>query len=313
MGVTGGRDFFSSKYITAMIFDEQSRMHLVPIKKPIADDFFLAKINNELYCFRIDNRRIKIWYQTVTKSFRILLYTTKHYLPISPEHNKELEVCIEKNALPKMNKMLYVILSTLGKTEKRKFTPHRVDALIENLGEREDAHAENVRNIKTFLEDLSIDEIVTPVRDITDFIYEDLIATDPKFLGSVPGAILEAENESRKVTNSPLGSKHAWFKWIIVFGMIAVVGGLAFWLFTQGGGGDKMPDFLSFLPGTSTGPTVEQLQAQYPTPEALKSAVDAGRVDPTQLPDWMRKSIEKIQLPTLTPTVPQNHQVNIGE
>ena len=313
MGVLGGGDNFSSKHITAMIIDGENRLHLVPIKHSL-DNFFLAEINNDIYAFRIDHSRIIIWYKTLVKSFRVLLYTTKHYMPISPQNNKDLEMVLTKNALPKMNKMLFRVLHILGKSEKTQFENHNIKELVEALSEREISaqsredreslkEAENIRNIKTFLQDLKIDQICTPVRNITEFIYDDLLATDPQFLGSIPERILEAEVEGRKVTNSPIGTKFAWTKWILIFGIVGMAIGLIAWAFTSGaiqppnfGGGFSFPSLTS-----GGGPNLADLQKMYPTPESLKIAIDQHQVDPKTLPDFMRKAAEGAKLPTVTP------------
>lgn len=310
MGVLGGRDAFSSKYVTAMIFDEENRMHLIPITHPL-DNYFIAKINGESYVFRIVHSRIKMWYTKFTKSFRVLLYTTKHYMPISPENNKGLELLLQDNALPKMNKMLYNVLSVLGKTEKKDFVAHDLEELVTEVSEREDLHAENVRNIKTFLDDLNVKQIITPVRDITDFIYEDLIATDPQFLGSIPERVMEAEIENRKVTNSPIGAKHAWMKWIAVFAIVALVGVGVYMLATSGNiSAPNFGGFLPSMPSMTGGPSDAELMRQYPTPESMKVAINEGRLDYNSLSSTMKKMVDTVKLPTVTP---KDHSVVIGQ
>lgn len=287
-----------------MIFDAENRVHLVPLKYKI-DDYFFADINNEIYAFKIVHKRIAIWYVSLAKAFRILLYSTSHYMPISPEDTKELELVIKKNKLPKIDKLEFRVLNELGRSETRKkgFEPHDVKKLAEMLKNRSDADTENIRNIKTFLEELNIDKIVTPLRNITEFIHEDLIATDPQFLGSVPDLYLEAEKEGRKVTNSALGSKHAWVKWIMMFGLIGLVIGLAYWLLTSNGGGFQLPDFGHMLPGFggSTNPTTQQIMQQYPTPEAAKIAIDQGKLDYNSLPPELKRLVDNVKLPTVTP------------
>lgn len=341
MGLSMKNARFHPKYLNAIIWDAQKRMHRIPIKHTI-DDYFIAVINNDEYAFKIDASRIGIGsdYEAFEKPFRVIEYTTEHYMPISQGHAKELELLIQKNSLPKVNRMLFNILSEIGKTEKNRkegfhrsrkesyglddedeipkleapktdgFQPYRLSELIEELKKREKAEGinERLRNIKTFLLDLRTEEIVTPVREITEFLQEDFIATDPRYLNSVPEAMIKAEIENKKITNTPMSKKRSWLKWAIVFGAIICVMGVVAWAFTSGtiqlpnlGGGFSFPSL-------SSGPNLQQLQSLYPTPESLKIAIDQGQVDPKTLPDFMRKAAEGAKLPTVTP---QSHTINI--
>ena len=123
MGIIKHKDIFSSKWITAEITDASNRIYYVPIKRTIGD-YFLADIENHVYCFKIEGARIKVYQHTLVKSFRVLQYDLNHYMPVSAKDNKMLEEVLKKNALPKMNMMLFNILKLLGKREKASFTTH---------------------------------------------------------------------------------------------------------------------------------------------------------------------------------------------
>lgn len=304
MGLIGGRDAFSSKYITAMIADSENRVHLVPIKNTFGD-YFMAEINNNLYAFKIDPKRILIWYVSLAKAFRVMWYTTSHYTPISPDDLKDLEIVITKNKLPKIDRLQFRVMNELGRAETKKkgFEPHEIKKLTEIIEKRPDANTENIRNIKTFLEELNIEKIVTPLRRVTEFIQEDLIATDPQFLGSIPELYLEAEKEGRKVTNAPLGSKHAWVKWIMLIAMIGLIVLVAFWLLSGQSGGFQMPSLDGLIPGLGGGgnPTTQDIMRQYPNPEAAKAAIDRGELDYNKLPPELKRLVDNVKLPTVTP------------
>src|SRR3990167_1622422 len=193
---------YSSKWITAEISDGSSRLHFVPIKHTIGD-YFVAQINKQLYAFRIDGSRIKTYRQTLVKSFRVLQYDTTHYLPISSE-TKELELVLQKNSLPKTNDLLFKIFKLLGRREKSEFIPHQLKDLVKELEANEAKYPEQVKNIKIYIESLGVDQIVTPVRRIADFIEDDLIATSPSFLGEGLTHYQRLDFEHKKVTNSPI-------------------------------------------------------------------------------------------------------------
>lgn len=272
MGIFSGKDhFFSSKYITAEIKDEQKRKHLVPIKYTIGD-FFLAKINGLLYVFKIDHDEIYTQFDKWTKSIKTLDYTTKHYAPMSAEHCKELELIIKKNGLPHIDRIMFNMLELLGRTEGKKFKPHRLNFLKKLMGERDDQHAANVRDIATFLQDLTVDEIVTPVKEITQYLEKSFIATDPQFIASVGENMVRAEVEKRRITNTPMGAKKSYAKLILIIMIIGGIGTALYFVVPMAMHGG-LPFQNMFAP-----PPKADIASKYATPEAAKAAIDRGEV-----------------------------------
>ena len=70
-------EFFSAKWITAVITDSSNRLHLVPIKYTIGD-YFVTKINNSLYVFKLDGSQIKNYRKNYEKIKSVLFYDTTH-------------------------------------------------------------------------------------------------------------------------------------------------------------------------------------------------------------------------------------------
>ena len=306
MIVGDSKSIYSSKWITAEISDGSSRLHFVPIKHTIGD-YFVAQINKQLYAFRIDGSRIKTYRQTLVKSFRVLQYDTTHYLPISPE-SEDLKLILEKNALPKMNVLLFNILKILGRREKAKFEPHKLEALIKEFSDQEDQYGEQVRNIKNYLDNLKIDEVVTPLRKMTDYIEGDLLATDPQFLGTTISSYQRTDVEHKKVTNYPVGAKAAWIKWIAIIALVGLIAAIVYIAYDQGAFDSFTNMFGSFQIGSgsspfnlpSNQPTATDWMSQY-TPESLKAAIDRGDVNYDSLPPDVKKLVDGVKLPTATP------------
>ena len=307
MVVGHSKAIFSSKWITAQISDGSSRLHFVPIKHTIGD-YFVAMINKQLYAFKLVGSEIKTYRQTLVKSFRVLLYDTTHYRPISSKA-EDLKLLLEKNSLPKVNMLLFNLLKLLGRREKPNFEKHDLVGLIKEISEKESEYGEQIKNITNYLENLKIEEIVTPVRRISDYLESDLIATDPQFLGNTISSYQRTDVEHKKVTNYPVGAKSAWLKWIaiisLVFGLAAIVyiaydlGAFdsftsMFGAFQLGGGG---PTFLQPNQPSAS----ENIMSKYPTPEALKTAIDRGEVDYNSLPPDIKKLVDGVKLPTATP------------
>jgi len=265
----------------------------VPIKNVIGD-YFLTDIEKQLYCFKIEGSRIKTYRHKGVRSFRVLHYDTTHYKPVSGSDYKELELMLQKNGLPRMNMMMFGMLKTLGKKEKEEFEPHDLVNFVSELSQHEDQHQELVLNVRNYLGHLAIEKIITPVRRLTEFIEDDLIATDPKFLGTIVSTYQRVDFEHKKVTNTPTTGKFAWLKLILIISIIGLGIGLAYWAYASG-------IFSNIaIPGLDQGSTTQDLLNKYPTPEALKAAVDRGEIRYDSLPNEIKDMINTVKLPQLT-------------
>ena len=310
MGVLHGRDLLSSKYPTAIIIDAFKTMHFVPLKNPIGDYFF-AVINHELYAFDTKGDSYK-WRQNLAKTFEVLIYFTDHYKPLSP-HIKELELITEKNHLPKMSIMLYKVMSILKLKEKRQFEAFKIKELIDTLSKEKDDNPqryEQYKDVITYLQDLEIDEIVTPVRRVSSYLDESFMATDPKFMGSVKTAVQLALTENREVNHVPVTSKKGWVKILAIMMAIGLVGAILYMVYDQGhfDGIFEVTDSFNAVGdafrSASTPPSavsVDNLATKYPTPESAKAAIDRGDVKLSDFPPNIQDLIKNVETPKASP------------
>jgi len=291
MGVLSGRDLFSAKWITAVITDAASRMFFVPIKY-VVGDFFVASIERQIYCFKIDGSRIKTYRHTLVKSFRVLQYDTTHYLPISAGDTRELAEVLRKNSLPKVSHNMFKTLKILGSREKDDFTPHKLQELVKEVSKYENEYSEEVRNLTNYLTHLKVDQIITPVRGVSEFLESDVLATDSQFLGTIVSSYQRLDIEHKKVTNTPLTGKLPWIKIIVILGIIiaTIIGAYLIW---------DSGIFSGGIPGLNfgQGPTTQELLDKYPTPEALKTAVDRGEIKYDTLPKEIKDMVDNVKLP----------------
>jgi hypothetical protein len=283
MGVLHGRDLLSPKWITAIISDASHRVHFIPIKHTIGD-YFITDIDGDVYAFKIDGRRILQYRESMVKTFRILQYDITHYLPLSAE-SKELEIILELNSLPKVDGMLANIFKILGAKEHDDFVSHKLSELIDRIhgyekvearNELKERYSKEAMNMINYLDHLNIKEIVSPLKKVSEFIQEDLIATDPKFMGTVVSSYQRTDMEHKKVTNTPLASKQAWVKFMAIFMGIGMVIALVFFIYDGG--------YLDSMMGGMSMPTLGQISddvimSQYPDAESLRVAVDNGTVN----------------------------------
>ena len=304
MGVLHGRDLLSSRHTTAIIWDASNRLYFVPIKYSLGD-YFPVVINNLLYVFKIEGSRILTYRETLSKAFRVLIYTTSHFLPISAEQ-KELELVLHENNLPRVEGNLYSIMKILGKKEKDPFQPHNIKELLEEVAQKEDEYSVETRNLITFLDHLKVDRIVTPVRRLSDFLDGELLETDPKFYGTVTALQERTDKGNKMITNAPMGPKIAWMKWIAVMALIGLVLAVVYMAYDNGwfdpvlNAGKSLEGFegFNFSPGSSS----QDLMQKYPTPEALNAAIDRGEVNYDSLPPDIKAMVDSYEPPTVTPT-----------
>ena len=238
------------------------------------------------------------------RSFRVVDYNLSHYLPISASDNKELEDVLKNNSLPKMNMMLFNIFKLLGKREKEEFTAHNLEQLVSEVSQHENEYKERVQNIKNYLSHLNVQTIVSPVRKISEFIEGDLLQSDPHFFGTIVTQIARVDTEHKKITNAPEKGKIAWIKILLILAMVGVIIGVVWWVIDSGVLANMLPKLdLGGSFGGAAGPTPEQsLMAQYPTPEALKAAVDRGDISEEALTPDMKKMLDDYKPPVVVPT-----------
>ena len=295
MGVLHGRDLFSSKYITAEITDSSNRLHYVPIRFVIGD-YFLTDINRQTYCFKIDGSRIKYYQETAVKSFRVIQYDINHFLPVSAKDNKELEEILKRNTLPKVDNMLFSLLKYFGKKEKhdgKEFTEHNLAELFDEASKLKEDLPEETQNLINYLNELETDRIVTPVKKISEFLDGELMTTEPKFLGTIVSAYQRTDVEQKKMSNTPIGPKHAWMKMLLVIIIVVMLVAAIAIGWSMGLFNGLMPSFANFGPsgaasttpggGTSTANT-QSLLSQYPTPDSMVQAIHDKTLSCSQLP-----------------------------
>lgn len=308
MGILSGRDLLSGKYITAIITDSEDRGYFVALKHTLGN-FFVVTLDDKIYAFTLKDARIINCREKGAKSFRFIEYDTSNFKSLRPE-TKELEIVLEKNALPKMNTMMFNIFKLLSRKEGKNFKEHNIAQLVEELSSREADFPEEVKNIKNYLTSLDIDDIVTPLRKITDFIEGDLMATEPSFLGEMVPRYQRLDVEHKKTTNTPIGPKIAWMKWLLILALVIMV--IVFLLYANDHGWFKaFTDLGKSFEGFQGIPSIGQFtppgthDSKYYmdnyTPEALKAAIDRGEIDVTTLPPDIQELVKNVELPTVTP------------
>ena len=298
--------------------DASQRIWVVQVKHTIGEYFF-AKIEDKIYAFRLKGK-IYNYHHKGMFTIRKMYFTTAHYRPISFENNKELEVFLRANQLPNVDRTLFATLKYLAKREKHTkkkktgeevFTPHNLIDLVEEVKGKEDIYSEQVKNLMTYIQHLNVDQIILPCKNITEFLDDQLIATDPKFLGDTILTADDIDKEHKIVTNVPIKGKGPFLKLMVIAALISIIALVGFMAYDQGWFNGLAGGFGGLVPNIGGGPkTVNEYAAKYPTPEALRAAVDRGEVKEADLPPDMKKMLEQYKPPTVTPT---QHAIELGK
>ena len=300
MGILKHKDVFSSKYNTALIIDSNHRARFIPIKY-VFNDFFMVKIDGLRYAFKIEENRMLTYRETLTKSCHFFIYNTDNWSPLSAEDVSKLEEILVKNSLPKVDRTHLKALQILSKKEKNEFQEHDLDKIAEEVATHEDDYPEEVKEMLTFFKNLSTKKVITPVRKVTEFIIDDLIATSPQFMGSVVDKAVEAELLHKKVNNEPITGKTPWMKMVAIFMLIGIVAGLGYYEYSSGAFSHMIPQIGAPAPSTAN-----DIMKQYPDPAQLKQAIADGKVKYNDLPPDVQKLMDSTKLPE-KPLAPNQH------
>lgn len=285
MGLMSRSELINAKFTTAIVIDRSNRAFFIPIKW-ILGDYFLATIEKQMYCFHLDGGRIFHTRNLLAKSFKFTIFFTDHYNALSPKDTKAIEELLLTNNLPKINKRLLDIFTLLGKREKNLkpddvFEGHSLQELIDLVAIEQADYPEQAENLKHYLERLDAKTINTPVKAISEFIEDDLQTTDSKFLGDMLNQLKKTDQEQKKMSNTPISGKSPLIKIIVILVAVGAIAGLGIWAYSSGAF-DHIGLPSQF--GGSQPLTTSSIMTQYPTPEALKKAIDSGAVKYNDLP-----------------------------
>lgn len=304
MGIFSSKDVYSAKYTTADI-QSTDRVWFVPVKYLIGN-LFITELDGLLYCFEMDGTRIKTYRHLGIKSFRKIYYTIEHNHPINAGKVKELEIILKKNSLPNVSNNLFNVFKNLKNKEKNlkpdeSFTPHIISKMIEEIEKRPNRNPEIADNLKQFCENLGTEEIVTPIKPITEFLEHDFKATNPQYMGNVMNAANLNDKMRKKITNMPETGKTPWLKMMAILMLVGIVGGLAYYAYSSGAFSHMIPQI-----GGTAAPTQKTIMEQYPDPIKLKQAIIDGKVKYNDLPPDVQKMVDSTKIPE-QPLAPNQH------
>ena len=297
-GIFDGKNVYNYRGITAEITDSGNLKWFVPLKS-ILGDYFVCKINNQTYVFKIAFDRIKTSKRKGAMSFQTLDYNTEHYLPVSGD-TKEIELLLHETPFKKINGKIQDVLRIFGRTEKKPMeNPHDLEELVEILSSKQKKYPNEVEATLNYFKSLSVKQIVTPLGRISQFVEDDLKATDANVIGSIWDLAVEIDKDHKTVTNVPVNLKKSYLVMILIFLVVGAVVGLIYFAY-EAGRFDNIG--IDFGMGGGSDYSKESLMKKYPSGASLRAAVDSGKIDYTLLPKDVQKMVDNTPSPSIVAT-----------
>lgn len=195
--------------------------------------------------------------------------------------------------------------------EFKGFEAHLLKNLVDDITDKPEQYQNQMKNLKTYFDNMAVYQILTPVKDVTEFIEDDLIATDPKFLGDVVRSCMLLDKEQKKVLNTKIDAKK---NYLVIAALMLIIGAVAFmgvYLISNGGGGNP---FSSIFPQFNSGQTTATgsgggtnlgcnpisdttIFSDYPLPQDLAKAVAKGDIKLCQLSPSVQKLVKGTPIP----------------
>lgn len=190
--------------------------------------------------------------------------------------------------------------------EYKGFENHLLKNLVDDVANKPEQYRQQMTNLKTYFDNLAVYQIVTPVKPVTEFIEDDLIATDPKFLGDVVRSCMLLDKEQKKVLNTKVDAKK---NWALIFALVAIIGAIGFMGFYLISNGNGVNPFGSLFPQFNSGQATSSSSGggtssgcariddatifnKYPTPEELNSAMAKGDLKMCQVSPAVQKLVK---------------------
>ena len=297
-GIFDGKNVYNYKGITAEITDSGNLKWFVPLKS-ILGDYFVCKINNQTYVFKIAFDRIKTSKRKGAMSFQTLDYNTEHYLPVSGD-TKEIELLLHETPFKKINGKIQDILRIFGRSEKNPMEkPHDLEELVDILSSKQKKYPNEVEATINYFKSLSVKEIVTPLGRVSQFIEDDLKSTDASMIGQIWDKAVEIDKDHKTVTNVPVNLKKSYLVMALILLVVFSVIGLIYFAY-EAGRFDNIGIDLGFSSGGADY-SKESLMKRYPSGASMRAAVDNGSLDYNKLPKDVQKMVDATPRPTLTP------------
>ncbi len=337
MGVLGHGDWLRGKYVTAIVSDHNDRAYAVPIKHVIGD-YFLADISGNLYAFTVRGARILTIGDVASRQARFILYDTSNYKPLDTAKLGKLADVLAANGLGRVDGSLLALLTLLGKAEARrdaaarkaadahkkgaKWKPHELAEIMALIDAHAEMYPDEAAALKLYVTEIDIERVVTPVRKVADYLTDELVTTDPSFLGELSSRWARMDMENKAMTNTPKSSGTSWVKvgvvMALVVGVVGIIGigasegwfsnltfGIGEGLDFESVGKAFSPGGLSgggggsFMGSLTPGPdcSASGIQARYASPLDMAVAVDSGAETCDPLPKEITDALAVVELP----------------
>ena len=233
--------------VTAMILDN-NRTHVVKIKHYLTPNIFLHEIAGRTYMFALPHGE-NVYTLTMTGAFaaKFVMYDIRGYQPLTDDTIEAITGHLNSMVTDEDIPFGSLIKDVLKKTKKVNQTTNALYKSIQRHGGGDKLQPDVVQDIEDLLvEILHDDEVVTPVRRLSQSLENDIRRTTPSFLGDCTQLGSNYANTLPTLTNSKPKNMNTMMIVLICIIGVSMMG--AIYLFAAGEGGG-IPGLDSIIPG----------------------------------------------------------------
>lgn len=239
---TAFADCFSTKYITAQIFDDLNGWLVFPLKQSyIIDGKFILKLGEQLLVLRVDMDKIQTYRHKAARPVQTVLYTTKDIDPLDLNDNATIEAFCVENDIEQIDHIQGILIQAVHLLAEQGAQNGPVgfsEALESILSTFEPNSLEYTREKAKYakaINAISVEHLIGPTAPICKYLGRNM-RNNPITIGNILVLAKSIEHEWKEIANPAKSPFKHWMLLLGLLGGISVIG-IAAWFFM---GGDPM-------------------------------------------------------------------------
>ena len=232
------RDCFTSKYITAQIFNEGGGWDCVPLVQDyMHDDHIFVRLGKKVLFLKVDMTAIHTYRQVMSRPIQTMLFTTQDYMPFIPGEQKKLEVFCKKNGINRIGPVQAMFLHAASLLEQRNKKGEIVQesikiedvikSLTDTLNPDSEDYATQVTDLESAASDLGTVKIMTPIKPISD-ILDKKMHNSPLSIFQGFDSLRRANFEWIKIASPARTPFGHWMLVVAIIGMVGLMAAVAY-------------------------------------------------------------------------------------
>ena len=227
------RDCFTSKYITAQIFDDAGGWHCVPlVQEYMHDDHIFVRLGKKVLLLKIDMAAIHTYRQKTSRPIQTLLYSTQDYMPFIPGDEKYIQKFCKVNGITKLGPIQAMFIHAASMLEERDEKGELmresikmsdiVEFLTSTLNPDTEQFATERAKLESAAEDMGTTDVLTPTKPMAD-ILDKKMHNNPEALFQGYLSLKNVNWEWKKIANPARTPFGHWALVLVFMGLIVMV------------------------------------------------------------------------------------------